>query len=245
MADSIGLSEARAPQGMRIYAIGDVHGCIDQLGRMHDLIGGELDRDPPDDWRIVHLGDYVDRGPDTRAVLEFLSKAVARDARIVALRGNHDQGMLDFLDHGEWNGIFANNGGDATGRSYGLEMEFLPQTARTESARLAAAMPPAHRAFLQDLRFSLTLGDYFFCHAGIRPGVALDRQDPHDLLWIRKPFHDYSGLHPRVIVHGHTPVPAPEVRPNRINLDTGACFSGRLTGLVLEGNEKRLLSVMA
>ena len=108
---------------------------------------------------------------------------------------------------------------------------------------LIGAVPPAHIAFLSGLKLSLSIGDFFFCHAGIRPGVPLDAQDPHDLIWIRREFSDYRGLHPKLIVHGHTPHAEPELRANRINIDTYAFASGRLTALAIEGREKRFLEV--
>lgn len=239
----VGLDEARAPDGMRIYAIGDVHGCLDHLAAMHDRIGEEIERDHPADWRVIHVGDYVDRGPDSSGVIDFLARAVAAEPRIVALRGNHDQGMLDFLRTAEWNGIFANNGGETTGRSYGLDLRFLPETAQAESAALSRAMPLSHHDFLEGLPLTVELGDYFFCHAGVRPGVALEKQSPHDLMWIRRPFVDHDALFVKIVVHGHTPVREAQLRPNRINIDTGACITGRLTAIALEGGAKRLLSV--
>ena len=243
MNDPVSLDKAQAPAGMRIYAIGDVHGCLDHLAMMHDRIGEEIERDRPADWRVIQVGDYVDRGPESSGVLDFLARAIKAEPRIVALRGNHDQGMLDFLRAPDWNGIFANNGGETTGRSYGVSLKFLPDTIGAESAALAAAMPKSHRHLLETLPYSLALGDYFFCHAGIRPGVSLARQNPDDLLWIRKPFLEHERLHHKVIVHGHTPRREAEVRPNRINIDTGACLTGKLTAIMLEGGSKRLLSV--
>ena len=106
-------------------------------------------------------------------------------------------------------------------------------------------MPRSHADFLQALKFSVSFGDFFFCHAGIRPGVAFDAQDPFDLIWIRGEFHHHRELHPKVVVHGHTPVPEPEVLANRVNVDTGAFASGRLTALVIDGAEKSLLAVEA
>jgi serine/threonine protein phosphatase 1 len=114
---------------------------------------------------------------------------------------------------------------------------------RASQRALAAATPKGHVAFLRTLLFSVEVGDFFFCHAGIRPGVALDKQDPLDLTWIREEFHQHEKLHPKVIVHGHTPTPEPEVLPNRVNLDTGAFATGRLTALVIDGQEKQLLVV--
>jgi len=136
------------------------------------------------------------------------------------------------------------HGGDTTARSYGVEVDFGSRAGlRDAQTRLLAAMPQAHLDFLRALPRSLILGDYFFCHAGIRPGVPLDRQDPDDLIWIRKEFLSASALYPKIIVHGHTPSSTPEVLPNRINVDTGAVKTGTLTAVVLEGTTKRFIDV--
>lgn len=239
----IDLDEAKGPDGVRIYAIGDVHGRLDLLRGLHAAIEGEIARDGVRDWRIVQLGDYVDRGPDSRGVLDFLSARQAADPRVVVLAGNHDLGFLDFLDEPDPDGLFANWGGDATARSYGVEANFrdvirLDQT----RAALERAVPRAHRRFLEGLPFSVEFGDFFFCHAGIRPGVALDRQAVQDLIWMREPFLGHRGLHPKVIVHGHTAEDEPELLPNRVNVDTRAYQSGRLTALAIDGPTKRILS---
>jgi serine/threonine protein phosphatase 1 len=237
----ISFDKARGPEGVRIYAIGDVHGRFDLLKQMYAAIGTE--GSDVRDWRIVHLGDYVDRGPESKQVIDFLIEA-GRDSRITTLCGNHDIAMLDFLATPDAAGLFARYGGDATGRSYGVDMRFgaTAELAACHSA-LDAAVPQAHRDFLHGLKFSAEIGDFFFCHAGIRPGVLLDKQDPKDLIWIREAFLRHSGLHPKVIVHGHTPMELPEVLPNRVNVDTGAFFTGVLTALVIEGAEKRILQV--
>lgn len=237
----IALDQARGPHGLRIYAIGDVHGRLDLLKKMYAAIGAEGGRVP--DCRIVHLGDYVDRGPESRQVLDFLAEACL-DTRIIALCGNHDVAFLDFLAEPAATGLFARYGGDATARSYGVEIEFQPGPRLAAGHRaLVEAVPDAHRRFLQRLRFSAELGDFFFCHAGIRPGIALNRQLPQDLIWIRDAFLGHEGLHPKVVVHGHTPAERPEMLPNRVNVDTGAYHSGTLTALVIEGREKRILQV--
>ena len=108
---------------------------------------------------------------------------------------------------------------------------------------LREAVPEAHRAFLQGLKFSCAFGDFFFCHAGIRPGVPLDSQDPSDLIWIREVFLNFADLHPKIVVHGHTPSPEPEIRANRVNVDTGAFRSGVLSALVVEGGDKHIMKV--
>lgn len=244
-AAGVHFDDASGPEGMRIYAIGDVHGHLDLLRHMHGRIAAEIDRDRPADWRIVHLGDYVDRGPDSKGVLDFLIEACAADSlRITALAGNHDVGFLDFLAEPSADGLFARNGGIETARSYGVELDFrTPGTLRIGHKALLRAVPEAHLRFLRELRVSAEFGDYFFCHAGIRPGIPLEKQSADDLVWIRREFLDYEDLHPKVVVHGHTPAAAAEVKPNRINIDTGAFFTGRLTALAVEGRKKYLLEV--
>lgn len=245
-AAGIHLKDARGPNGLRIYAIGDVHGRLDLLTRMHEAIAEHLGEQPVEDWRIVHLGDYVDRGPNSSGVLDFLTAAGQRDQRVVSLAGNHDTSFLDFLSTPNQNGLFANNGGRETALSYGIAMDFAdPMGFPAQHEALCRAVPEAHRRFIEGLRFSLSLGDFFFCHAGIQPGVPLEAQDPKDLIWIRDTFLNYEGLHPKIIVHGHTPSAEPEVRPNRVNVDTGAFMSDVLTALVIEAGEKQILQVIA
>jgi len=236
--------DARGPEGMRLYAIGDVHGRLDLLEAMHERILGDIAARKPADWRIIHLGDYTDRGPSSREVLDFLVEARLRDRRIITLMGNHDRAFLDFLAYPEPNGLFANNGGEETARSYGVELRFSPKAALLEGyARLRQAVPVEHVALLRSLPRFVAFGDFFFCHAGVRPGVKLEQQDPEDLIWIRREFLDYPGLYEKVVVHGHTPAPEPETMPNRINVDTGAFRSGRLSAVMIDGGEKELMDV--
>jgi len=236
--------DAKGPDGIRVYAVGDVHGRRDLIEAMHDRIGEEIARDGVADWRIVHLGDYVDRGPDTAGVLDFLTSRIAGEPRIVALAGNHDVALIDFLAHGDRTQMFRRFGGNDTARSYGTHVDFATAaTAEAGRQALARAMPQAHLDFLSGLPRAVAFGDFFFCHAGIRPGVPLERQDPEDLIWIREPFLGHPGLHPKVIVHGHTPHDEAELMPNRVDLDTLAYASGRLTALAVDGRTKRLLEV--
>jgi serine/threonine protein phosphatase 1 len=249
MAERVGTGgvhflDAASPPGMRLYAIGDVHGRFDLLQDMHARIRDEIERDRPADWRILHVGDYVDRGPQSREVIERLVALGDTDDRVIALLGNHDAGMVDFLDHADKSGLFATHGGRETARSYGVDADFgSDRLARWSADRLLSAMPPGHVEFLRSLPRSVAFGDYFFCHAGIRPGVPLARQDPEDLIWIRRAFLDSPLLHEKVIVHGHTPAAEPEIMPNRVNIDTGAYYSGILTAISMDGPTKRLLQV--
>lgn len=240
--DGIDTTQAATPERMRIYAIGDVHGRFDLLQQMHRMIAAEIMRDQPDDWRVIHLGDYVDRGPQSAQALDCLAKLTVRDPRYIALMGNHDEGMLDFLDDPTSSQIFLEFGGRETATSYGVALNASSRHALLESHReLLSVIPEKHIGLLRSLQRSVAFGDYFFCHAGVRPGIALDAQDPHDLIWIRREFLNHTGLFDKVIVHGHTPHHEPEWHPNRINLDTMAFATGRLTALVMEGREKRFL----
>lgn len=238
MSGEVSFETARTPAGMRLVAIGDVHGCHEQLARLLDAIDSEIAADRPGDFRIITLGDYVDRGPNSRAVLDLLV-ARSQDPRFVTLAGNHDDGLLAFLADDPGQRLFLDFGGYDTAASYRVALD----TARLDVSRaeLAAAMPAAHLAFLRNLPASVAFGDFFFCHAGIRPGVSLDDQTRRDLTWIRHEFLHHNGLHPKLVVHGHTPQDEPEVLPNRVNVDTRAYATGVLTALVAEGARKWLL----
>lgn len=238
----IHFRDACGPDGVRLYAIGDVHGCRDLLATMFAKINAEIMRDHVRDWRIILLGDYCDRGPDTRGVIDLILSRQQVDSRVITLAGNHDDGIVEFLQTAEGDSLFTDCGGDATALSYGVALDSrTPGTLRLARDSLAAAMPGAHLAFFSGLPSSAAFGDFFFCHAGIRPGVPLAEQSRRDLVWIRNAFLDHEELHPKVIVHGHTPSRAPEVLANRVNVDTGAVFSGRLTALVIDGRDKRLI----
>lgn len=241
--NGISFADAAAPEGVRLYAIGDVHGRFDCLMALHAMIAAEIERDRPADWRIIHLGDYVDRGPQSREVMQFLAEACAGDPHMLATLGNHDEGFLKFLADPEDAQLFLDYGGFDTCASYGVVLDTGSRAALHESHRqMLAAMPESHLSFLRDRPRSVAFGDFFFCHAGVRPGVALDAQSPHDLIWIRREFLDHEGLYDKVVVHGHTPGAAAEVKPNRVNLDTKAFETGRLTALVIDGREKRFLT---
>lgn len=240
--DGIHFLDAAAPAGIRLYAIGDVHGRLDLLQAMHGIIGEQLELNPAGDWRIIHLGDYVDRGPESKGVIDYLIRRTEEEPRILTLAGNHDVGFLQFLNEPDIRGLFANYGGVETAASYGVDADFSDEVKMAFGhAALEHAVPARHIRFLENLQRSVEFGDFYFCHAGIRPGVALDAQSPQDLIWIRETFLDYPHLHPKVIVHGHTPHSEPEILANRVNIDTLAYHSGRLTALEIDGTEKRLL----
>jgi serine/threonine protein phosphatase 1 len=244
MPAGVHFLDAKGPADLRIYAIGDVHGRLDLLLKMYDAIIEHRDRKPVADWRIIHLGDYVDRGADSKGVIDFLIRATEQDSRVIALAGNHDVGFLDFLAEPALDGLFAHNGGRETALSYGVRIDLSDRAGlRAQAQSLREAVPEAHRAFLQGLKFSCAFGDFFFCHAGIRPRVPLDSQDPSDLIWIREVFLNFEDLHPKIVVHGHTPTPEPDIRANRANVDTGAFRTGVLSALVVEGGDKHIMKV--
>jgi serine/threonine protein phosphatase 1 len=232
------------PGRHRIYVIGDIHGRSDLLGRMRELIARDLGEHPPQEKTLtVLLGDYVDRGPDSQAVVRQLV-AEPFPTPLIPLRGNHEEMLLDFLDDPETGATWRQNGGLETLHSYGLDVRPMRAGGGYSQAaeRFRERLPAEHLQFIKDCRFVLSVGDYFFCHAGVRPGVPLEEQHQNDLVWIREPFLSSRKDFGRVVVHGHTPVMEPDVRHNRINIDTGAYVTGRLTCLVLEGEMQHFLS---
>ncbi len=242
------LPEARVPDGMRLYAIGDVHGRSDLLAEVHARIEVDLANRPVGDWRVIHLGDYVDRGPDSAGVLRMLLDYRA-DGRAEFLLGNHDSFLIEFLADpaGPAFDMWMHNGGVETLDSFGIDGARAAQQALTPAGRrrlrdeLERAVPPDLARFLSSLVPMVRHGDYAFVHAGVQPGVPLAEQAVADLIWIRRRFLDAEMDHGAVIVHGHTPSPAVVVRRNRIGIDTGAVLGGRLTCLVLEGRRRAIL----
>lgn len=239
------LGEAQTPPGLRLYAIGDVHGCDSLLAEVHEKIAGDLAARPAPDHRIIHLGDFIDRGKESAAVVERVVALAAKDERVLSLRGNHESMFLDFLgDPMEGGQGFLRNGGMETLASYGVALDRGFSSMRDLIGLVYETLeilPAAHRQFIAKLPFSFRFGDFFFCHAGIKVGVPLDEQDSHDLIWIREPFLSSDADFGAVVIHGHTPIEKPDIRPNRINIDTGAVLGGPLTCLVLEGREYRFL----
>jgi serine/threonine protein phosphatase 1 len=233
---------ARVPNGVRIYAIGDIHGRVDLLDQMLSRIDADRTKNPVSHSIEVFLGDYIDRGPASRQVLDRL---VARNTmrQTIFLKGNHETFMTGFVANPPSLDAWQRLGGLETLVSYGVAPS-INADAVTQS-RLAAAfnqaLPESHRRFLKELKLSFTCGDFFFAHAGVRPGIPLTMQREEDLLWIRHEFllceEDFS----KIIVHGHTPVPKLDIRSNRINIDTGAYATGQLTCLILEDDQMRVL----
>lgn len=231
--------------GDRLYAIGDIHGRADLLDRLYASIRADSAEGTAGRRLVVHLGDYVDRGRDSRGVIDRVMAPGLPGFRSVALLGNHDLMMREFLsDPMEWGpGWLAPvNGGEATLASYGVEAPRRAEDFPRARDLFARALPAAHRAFLDGLAHYHADEPYLFVHAGIKPGVALERQSLDDLVWIREEFLDSGAEHGHVVVHGHTTLPAPERRANRIGIDTGAWRTGILTAVVLGAGEPRFLS---
>ncbi len=231
------LAPASLRPGLRVYAIGDVHGCLDQLVALHWAIAADLAARPVDESVLIHLGDYVDRGPDSAGVIWLLTGSVAPPVdRRVDLQGNHEAMMLSALSgQPRPAGLWVDNGGDATLESYGVPHDALPD-------EWVQGVPLAHRQWMGARPMTHGEGGYLFVHAGIRPGRRIVRQTPEDLLWIREPFLSSQERHPLVVVHGHTPHSSPQVRPNRIGIDTGAFMGGKLTCVILEENRMNFLT---
>ncbi len=231
---------AAIPDGERVYAIGDIHGCDGLLNALLALIdddaAGVISR-------LVFLGDYVDRGAGSRAVIDLLLQMRTERPDTIFLKGNHEQAMLDFIERPDHNEEWLHWGGDKTLESYGVANIWTRHPGDL-ARELGAALPTAHREFLGSLDLWNIIGDYAFVHAGFRPGVAIDAQTEEDCLWIRGEFHnaDAQSRPEKTVVHGHHPVKKPLDAGWRIDVDTGAVWSDALTAVVLEGTTRRFIS---
>jgi serine/threonine protein phosphatase 1 len=232
------LRKARLPDGIRVYAIGDIHGRTDLLSLQLAQIEADESLHRCARSIIVFLGDYIDRGPDSRGTIDLLL-ACERMREVVFLKGNHETFIRRFLDSPESLHDWRTLGGLETLMSYGLRPSLSRSHGDHErlSQELLVALPAQHLAFLDSLPSSFTCGDFLFVHAGIRPEIALRSQIEDDLLWIRDDFLHHSLPFEKFIVHGHTPVIAPDVRSNRVNVDTGAFATGRLSCIAIEGQD--------
>jgi serine/threonine protein phosphatase 1 len=224
--------------------VGDIHGCDDLLRQMAERIEADIEAASFDHAVTVFLGDYVDRGLGSMRVVDRLVRG-EWPTSIIALVGNHEDLLLAFLEDAGVLEAWRSLGGLETVHSYGVDVG--PAMAKRDfeavQAAFAARFPERHRHFLEGLKTSTEIGDYFFCHAGVRPGVPLNRQDRNDLLTIRDAFLSSEAEHEKLVVHGHTPSIVPEIRPNRIGIDTAAYATGRLTCLVLEKDQRHFLHV--
>lgn len=237
------------PEGEVVWAVGDIHGRLDLLQplvehMMADTVASDARR-----TTVVFLGDYIDRGPDSRGVIQYLSGLPTRSSiEWRFLKGNHEEAMLDFLADPTTGPTWCEYGGDATLASFGLrlpQMRHKPEAWAHLSADLDHKVSRVEREFLEELELSLSAGDYFFAHAGARPGTALADQSDRDLMWIRNSFLDSEVEFEKVIVHGHTPTTDVHVDHRRIGTDTKAYETGVLTALRLERNLRALLQTVS
>jgi serine/threonine protein phosphatase 1 len=227
---------------VRLYIIGDIHGRSDLLDKMVGQIHRDMDKFGHCESVTITLGDYVDRGWDSRGVLDRLSRNPF-PTRYLALAGNHEALFEAFLQEPSVADRWRRFGGLETLNSYGVSIAdiMLGKGFDAAARALRAAVPDEHYAFLASLKPYLSIGEYYFCHAGIRPSVPLEQQKIADLLWIREEFLSSKQHFEKMIIHGHSPNEWPEVKPNRINIDTGAFATGRLTCLVIDSERSRLL----
>lgn len=239
----------RAPEGVRLYAIGDVHGRLDLFEALLERLAADHAARPGPAAHLVLLGDYIDRGPRSAQLLDRLANGPPPWATWTLLRGNHEQVLLDL--HAGSAGFlkrlagWLDFGGRETLRSYGLpsSVAFGDDLAAI-GAEIGRLVPPRHIALIQSMPLSHRAGDYLFVHAGLRPGLDIKYQQPRDLLWIRDEFLDSPDDHGCLVVHGHSITAQVDIRPNRIGIDTGAYATGRLTALVLEGERRRFVSTL-
>ena len=230
------------PENQRIYCIGDIHGRADLLTRLHEKI--QIDAELYKGQKtIVYLGDYVDRGEQSRQVIDILLSNPLKDFEAIYIKGNHEQAMLDFIEYPGAAAAWLSFGGREALNSYGIPLAYIPSMNEVGNIaqKLDEKLPDAHREFMTNALLSWQCGSYYFVHAGIRPGVPLDQQSPEDMLWIRDDFLGSTLSHGTIVVHGHSISMLPEFLPNRIGIDTGAFSTGVLTCLILEGEEQRLL----
>jgi serine/threonine protein phosphatase 1 len=236
-------AQAFLPANTRIYCIGDIHGCHQLLQELLLKIHTDM-KNFNGSMSMVYLGDFIDRGPHSKEVIETLLNNAQPDIETIYLRGNHEQTLLDCLENPLLIPIWLSYGGLAALASYNVTVPKIPtkfQDLLEIQQQLQEKLPPSHYHFFSETRLSYTLGAYFFVHAGIYPGRSLARQQPEDLLWIRDEFIQSTKHHEKIIVHGHTISSQPELLSNRIGIDTGAFSSGKLTCLVLEADQQRIL----
>jgi serine/threonine protein phosphatase 1 len=231
------VRKPRLPDGIRLYAISDIHGCADLLQQMFTVIDKDLATIGSRRAIHVFLGDYIDRGPESSRTVDLLIER-GQKHESVFLKGNHEAFLFNVLKDPTQLQDWKQYGGLQTLTSYGLRPSLNPDPAEQAALinQLAVTIPTHQRRFFNSLRLRFVCGDFFFVHAGVRPGVPLANQQEEDLLWIREEFLSSEEKFGKYIVHGHTPVREPDIRPNRINIDTGAYATGNLTLLTMQGD---------
>jgi serine/threonine protein phosphatase 1 len=237
------------PSGERAYAIGDIHGCDQLFAALQQAIEAHEARWPSARTSIILLGDLIDRGPDSAAVLarakDWQERHRAKGLPFHILMGNHEDMLLQSMAKVEALRPFVEHGGKETILSLGVSPAAYEAASWNELQNLLRhTLGEERAAFIRSFQPMVKLGDYAFTHAGIRPGVALEEQSAQDMRWIREPFLSSNDDHGAFIIHGHTIVEAPDLRSNRIGIDTGAYASGRLTALMLEGTQRWFLSAV-
>lgn len=241
----INANAARAPLGGRVYAVGDVHGRADLLDGLLEQIEADAATHEGGKPSLVFLGDYVDRGLQSRQVIDRLLALPRQRFDLYFLLGNHEAAMLEFLERPETGFSWFALGGAETMFSYGVRVPTLKAghgELRQAANALRRAMPAAHLEFLKRLSLYVRLGDYLFVHAGLRPGRPLSKQSEQDMLSIREPFLKSRARWPYIVVHGHSPVTEAKRTHRRIALDTGAYATGKLTAVRLEGADVHFLT---
>ena len=213
-ASALSRGAPTLPDGTRVYAVGDVHGCHHLLTALLERIRRDVASKPRAQVTLIYLGDYIDRGPDSAGVISQVMTNMPWVDQTVRIKGNHEEMLERFLSEPAYGGAWRQFGGVPTLASYGVDAKAfqLGRDLESVSRELARAMPKEHHNFIQSLVYSHVEGDFFFCHAGVRPGVALDEQQPSDLCWIRQEFLSSSEVFELMIVHGHSPVEAPPPR---------------------------------
>jgi serine/threonine protein phosphatase 1 len=239
--------DAQVPPGLRVYAIGDIHGRSDLLDVLLQKIGADDTARGPAETHLVFLGDVVDRGPDSTGAVERLRLLSSASDRVHLIKGNHEEMMLAALDEQSGKSsamrLFFKNGGRETMLSYGVAEVDDPRMSFDELRQFTRArIPMEHLETLRGMKAWVVFGDYLFVHAGIRPGVPIEEQSESDLRWIRDSFLRSRANHGHVVVHGHSIVDAVDFQPNRIGVDTGAFASGRLSAVGLEGAERWVIA---
>ena len=200
----------------KLFAIGDIHGCLSHLEKLMEEINPSLN---PQEDTLVFLGDYIDRGPDPKGVVDFILRIKQENPNVVCLKGNHEEMFLDWVCNGSNYELYIYNGGGSTIRSYSQEGDFY--------------LPPEHFDFFTSLRLYYETDQYIFVHAGLRERIPLAEQDPQDLIWIREEFIYSAHTFGKLVIFGHTPLQRVLIAPNKIGIDTGAVYGGKLTCLEL------------
>jgi serine/threonine protein phosphatase 1 len=229
------------PAGERVYAVGDIHGRVDLFDALIQAIEADDEARGAADTTIVLLGDLVDRGPASAAVVRA-AYALSHRRKVRIICGNHEEMFLESFERTEVLQHFLRYGGRETILSYPVDADaFETATLDEAQAIMRGAVPEADLAFMRSFENFVAIGGYLFVHAGIRPHTPIAKQTSQNLRWIREPFLSYPGDHGCIVVHGHTITSEPELLHNRIGIDTGAFMSGRLTALALEGAERWLI----